>query len=353
MRVSRCERCRSWSSPSATSTSVVSRTGAAPCESSWLVPALVELKGAPGTAITVTPRFNASSTVIMEPPVSRDSTTTNTSLSAARIRLRKGNRNASGAQPGGDSDNTTPCSATEPHNVACSRGYTTSRPDATTAIGGAASPGAAIPGGAASSASSAPRCAAASIPRANPDTTATPLAANSHDSLRAKWRPAALAARVPTTPTRRCRSAAMLPRTNSTAGALGSPRRASGYSTSLNNSTDMPDVVSDSAICSNNRSVADCRHTRPRSCCAKSAAMRGVGGSSPRMIRHASYAPSSFTNTRSRCGPTCGSDASAAATTCSVTVGDTSPRTRLTMGRRSTAPNSFAIEVPLQRAPRQ
>ena len=51
------------------------------------------------------------------------------------MRLRSGNRYASGGVPGGASDNSRPCSATARHRARCSRGYTTSRPEATTAIG--------------------------------------------------------------------------------------------------------------------------------------------------------------------------------------------------------------------------
>jgi hypothetical protein len=182
--------------PSATSTSATSHTDVAPCAMSALVPALVSLCGEPGTASTVMPRFAASSTVIIEPPVARDSTTTSNSLAIASMRLRSGKRNASGAQPGGDSDTMTPRSATCCQSVACSRGYTTSRPEATTAIGAAigAAMVAAIDDSmfgamgparcdlpfdatddVASHASITPRCAAASMPRASPDTTDTPL----------------------------------------------------------------------------------------------------------------------------------------------------------------------------------
>ena len=50
-------------------------------------------------------------------------------------------------------------------------------------------------------ASSAPWCASASMPRARPDTISTPAAARSRDRLRAKARPAGVAARAPTTAT--------------------------------------------------------------------------------------------------------------------------------------------------------
>ena len=160
--------------------------------------------------------------------MARDSTTTNTSLAAAKMRLRSGNRNASGPHPGGDSEMMTPHSATALHNLVCSRGYTTSRPVATTAIG---------PLEPDSKASITPRWAAASMPRAKPDTTATPLRDKSRPNPRAKWRPAALAARVPMTPARRWANVARLPRANSTAGAAWSPRNALGYNGSVANTT--------------------------------------------------------------------------------------------------------------------
>ena len=50
----------------------------------------------------------AARAVISDPPRSRLSTTTRTSLRAARMRLRIGKRNASGAVPGGHSDSSSP-----------------------------------------------------------------------------------------------------------------------------------------------------------------------------------------------------------------------------------------------------
>ena len=156
----------------------------------------------------------------MEPPVLRDSTTMSTSLSAAMMRLRMGKRNGSGCIPGGASETRTPRVATSSHMRLCSRGYTTSSPEATTAIGGTEdSP----------VADSTPRCDSTSIPRARPDTTATPAVDNCAPSVCAKYFPLAVAARVPMMPTRRFRKISVSPRTKRTAGASGSPMSEAGY----------------------------------------------------------------------------------------------------------------------------
>ena len=105
----------------------------------------------------------------MEPPVARDSTTTSTSLNAARIRLRMGKRCGSGGVPGGDSLINSPRLPISLQMRSCSGGYTMSRPDATIAIGG--DPSFAFR-------DSAPTCDSTSMPRANPDTTLTPAADN-------------------------------------------------------------------------------------------------------------------------------------------------------------------------------
>ena len=154
-------------------------TGAAPSRSSWFVPAAARLRGEPGTAITSTERSIAAWAVISEPPRSRLSTTTRTSLSAARMRLRSGNRNGSGAVPGGHSDSSRPRSrdlgpqlgvllAGTARRARCRRPPTGARP---------APP------------RSAPRWAAPSMPLASPDTTATPASASSRPSAAAMSRP--------------------------------------------------------------------------------------------------------------------------------------------------------------------
>ena len=51
------------------------------------------------------------------------------------MRLRSGNRNASGGVPGGHSDTTAPRSLTSAHNDACCFGYGASGPLPTTANG--------------------------------------------------------------------------------------------------------------------------------------------------------------------------------------------------------------------------
>ena len=98
------------------------------------MPAAARLRTEPGTAITSTDRSMAAWAVISDPPRSRLSTTTSTSLSAAMMRLRIGNRNGSGAVPGGHSDSSRP----RPHDLrptapALTRGYGTSGPLPTTA----------------------------------------------------------------------------------------------------------------------------------------------------------------------------------------------------------------------------
>ena len=97
-------------------------TGGAPSRISWLVPAAARLRTEPGTAITSTERSMAAWAVISEPPRSRLSTTTSTSLSAAMMRLRMGNRNGSGAVPGGHSDSSRPRSHTSAHSAALTFG---------------------------------------------------------------------------------------------------------------------------------------------------------------------------------------------------------------------------------------
>ena len=109
--------------------------GAAPSQRSWFVPNDARESTGPGTAKMSTPRSAASRAVIRLPPRSRLSTTTSSSTSAARIRLRIGKRNASGGVPGGHSEITTPRSHTCAHSAACCFGYGTSGPLPTTAIG--------------------------------------------------------------------------------------------------------------------------------------------------------------------------------------------------------------------------
>ena len=167
-------------------------TGVAPSRISWLVPAAARFCTAPGTAITSIERSSASRAVVSDPPRSRLSTTTSTSLSAARMRLRIGKRNFSGAVPGGHSDSSRPSAPTARHSSACWRGYGRSSPLATTPT---AWP---VP-----SLLRAPRWAAPSMPLASPDTTTTSAVASSRPSVKAKSQPGPVALRVPTMPTRR------------------------------------------------------------------------------------------------------------------------------------------------------
>ena len=86
------------------------------------MPSEVALRMEPGTAPTGRPRSTATSTVWREPPWCRLSTTTTTSLNAARRRLRTGKRHFSVGTPAGDSDTITPDDATRSQSRAWRRG---------------------------------------------------------------------------------------------------------------------------------------------------------------------------------------------------------------------------------------
>ena len=143
--------------------------------------------------------------VISEPPRSRLSTTTSTSLSAARMRLRSGKRNGSGGVPGGHSDSRTP--GRRPRPTARRWRAGTACPDRCRRP---------PTGGRAVGPQQRPRWAAPSMPLASPDTTTTPAAASSRPSSARSHARRRVALRVPTMPTRRASSAARSPRTNST-----------------------------------------------------------------------------------------------------------------------------------------
>ena len=159
------------------------------------------------------------------------------------------------------------------------------------------------------------------MPRASPDTTDTPLRASSRPSRRAKWRPAALAARVPMMPTRRLAKADTSPLAKSTAGAAKSPRIDAGYSASVVSSTRMSPSCSAAAIWSSSCTVAARRNARSSPSCRSIAAMCSGAGASPRTTCHAGSTPRPRIRVRNLCGPMPGSDASAAATTRSSYVG--------------------------------
>src|SRR5688500_11308839 len=74
-----------------------------------------------------------------------------------------------------------------------------------------------------------PACAAASIPVANPDTTATPTLDNCSPKSYATSRPYRVQVRVPTMPTRGPATTSIVPRWNNTAGAAMSSTSAAGY----------------------------------------------------------------------------------------------------------------------------
>ena len=211
------------------------------------MPAAARLRTEPGTAITSIERSIAACAVISDPPRSRLSTTTSTSLSAARMRLRSGKRNASGAVPGGHSESSTPRPQTASHSSACWRGYGVSGPLPTTATGRPPST------------ARTPRWAAPSMPFAKPDTTLTPASARPRPSIAAISRPTPVALRVPTMPARRACRAARSPRTNSAAGGCGSWRNGAGNSGSRRVTTRMPAAAQRSAHSPGRRRSADAR----------------------------------------------------------------------------------------------
>ena len=212
---SRAAARRARRSPSATSTSVASRTGGHPSASSRLVPAAAGLRTDPGTAITWMDRSSASRTVCIDPPVACDSTTTTTSA-------RRGDDAVAGREaPCGRSDAERRLGeqhSVHPHplpQVSVARGVDHVEPAPHDADGRA--PGIQhAPVGGAVDAEGEPRddrhpC----LRRVAPQLARHPGAAP-------------VQRRVPTIATRVVPSASRSPCTNSTAGGSGSDRRRSG-----------------------------------------------------------------------------------------------------------------------------
>ena len=140
-------------------------TGAAPSRRSWFVPVAARLRTEPGTAMTSTERSMAACAVISEPPRSRLSTTTSTSLKrgddavAQREAERLGRRARRPLR-----QQHARVRRPRPTGRRAPGGTAQSGPLPTTAIGRPPST------------LSTPRCAAPSMPLASPDTTATPAA---------------------------------------------------------------------------------------------------------------------------------------------------------------------------------
>ena len=239
------------------------------------MPAAARLRTEPGTAITSIERSIAACAVISDPPRSRLSTTTSTSLSAARMRLRNGKRKASGAVPGGHSESNTPRPQTASHSSACWRGYGVSGPLPTTATGRPPST------------ARTPRWAAPSMPFAKPDTTLTPASARPRPSIAAISRPTPVALRVPTMPARRACRAVRSPRTNSAAGGCGSWRSGGGNSGSRRVTTRMPVVAQRSAHSPGRRRSAEARQA-DRIVAVRRWATAGAGRASPAATAKAS-----------------------------------------------------------------
>src|SRR5690606_5880427 len=120
----------------------------------------------PGTAMTGRPSRRAHAAVLRAPLRQPASTTTVPADNAAISRLRARNRYRAGVVPGGYSLTTRPDSEIRRNIVACAAGYARSTPQARIATVVPPTP-------------SAARCAAASTPKAAPDTTVHPSAARS------------------------------------------------------------------------------------------------------------------------------------------------------------------------------
>ncbi len=162
----------------------------------------------PGTASTGRFIALAARAVAVVPLRSAASTTSVARPSAAITRLRVRKRCRRTDSPGGLSLTTAPSSAIRASRAVCARGYGTSTPPASTATVGPP-------------ALSAPRCAAASMPKAAPDRTVQASDASSAAHIRATSSPYAVQARAPTIDTdlRASRRRSAAPRTQRASGA--------------------------------------------------------------------------------------------------------------------------------------
>ena len=136
----------------------------APSRISRLQPCDVARARSPGTATTSRPWARARFAVMSAPLRTAASTTISTPDNPLMIRFRCGNRHGSGAAPGPNSDTIAPPpSRIRSASARLDFGYITSIPEPSTATVG-------IPD------ETHPRCAAPSMPRANPLTTGHPAA---------------------------------------------------------------------------------------------------------------------------------------------------------------------------------
>ena len=98
------------------------------------------------------------------------------------------------------------------------------------------------------------------MPRARPDTTTTPASASSQPNRAAVARPAWVAFRVPTMPTRRASSTPRSPRTKSTAGHAGSAASCGGIDGCDDAKTSTPAATDASQQARGSRRRAEARH---------------------------------------------------------------------------------------------
>ena len=98
------------------------RYGRTPSRMSRFVPSELGLRTDPGTARTSRPRSAAQRAVLSAPLLAVASTTTTASARAAMMRLRRGNRQPTGASEPPSSESTQPLSAISSRSRRCSLG---------------------------------------------------------------------------------------------------------------------------------------------------------------------------------------------------------------------------------------
>ena len=200
-------------------TSAASVTGVAPCLSSPLVPSLRGSSGEPGTAKTSRPCSPASRAVISDPERRAASTITTPSESPEIRRLRRGNR-----------ERAAPRRTASP-KLPRPRSIRRSRPASSTCSGGIDAIDGRRRARQWSPSQRLARWAAASMPRASPDTMAKPASPSSCAMRPANFAPAAEALREPTIGDRRpSQTQRSLPRRATTGGGSSIICRREGYS---------------------------------------------------------------------------------------------------------------------------
>ncbi len=186
------------------------------------------------------------------------------------IRLRIGKKNACGSVPGASSLSTAPRESICRTSAACSLGYAMSGPQPSTPT-------------VAPFASSAPRCAAASTPRARPLTTTMPREARSAPSRCATARAYGEPAREPTIATASAFSQHSPPRRHRTGGGSWMAASIGGYAGSFHPTTAMPMRAARASACA-------ARSRRSRHASSRAAALRAdsqakTAGGSARALR--------------------------------------------------------------------